>query len=87
MRIKDSNPTRFYHARQENILNLGDDPVVVISNSAIPSIRPPVINLLFSLYTLVTPSVLNRASGFLSREAVICLERSSHRAGFFLPST
>ena len=47
------------------------------------SIRPLVVKLLFSLYTLVTPSVVNRASGFLKREAVICLERTSIRAGFF----
>ena len=37
----------------------------------------------FSLYTLVTPSVVNRASGFLKREACICLERTSIRAGLF----
>jgi hypothetical protein len=49
MRIRDSNPTRFYHARQESILNLGDDPEVAISNLAIPSIRPPVIKHLFRL--------------------------------------
>ena len=49
--------------------------------------RPPVVKLLFSLYTLVTPSVVNRASGFLKREASICLERTSIRAGFSLPDT
>jgi hypothetical protein len=43
------------------------------------SLRPLVVKLLFSLYTLVTPSVVNRAGGFLSREAVICLERTSIR--------
>jgi len=32
-----------------------------------------------------TPSVINRASGFLRREAFICLERTSIRAGPFLP--
>jgi len=41
----------------------------------------------FLLYTLVTPSVVNRASGFLKREASICLERTSIRAGFSLPDT
>jgi len=41
----------------------------------------------FLLYTLVTPSVVNRASGFLKREACICLERTSIRAGFLLPDT
>jgi len=41
----------------------------------------------FSLKTSVTPSIVNRASGFLKREACICLERTSIRAGFFLPET
>jgi len=36
----------------------------------------------FPFYMSVTPSVVNRASGFLIREAVICLERTSIRAGF-----
>jgi hypothetical protein len=38
----------------------------------------------FSLYTLVTPSVVNRASGFLKRETSVCLERTSIRAGLAL---
>ena len=37
----------------------------------------------FRFYISVTPSVLSRASGFLKREAVICLERTPIRAGFF----
>jgi hypothetical protein len=49
--------------------------------------RPLVVKLLFALYTLVTPSVVNRASGFRKREASVCLERTSIRAGFFLPNT
>ena len=34
-----------------------------------------------------TPSVVNRASGFLKHEACFCLERTSIRAGFSLPDT
>ena len=49
--------------------------------------RPLVVKLLFALYTLVTSSVVNLASGFLRREALICLERSSIRAGLFLRDT
>jgi hypothetical protein len=45
--------------------------------------RPLAVKLLFTLYTLVTLSVLNRASGFLRHEAFVCLERPSIRAGFF----
>jgi len=41
----------------------------------------------FSLMTWVTPSVVNRASGFLIREASICLEQTSIRAALFLPDT
>jgi hypothetical protein len=41
----------------------------------------------FPFYMSGTPSVVNRASGFLKREAVICLERTSIRAGFSLPDT
>ena len=41
----------------------------------------------FSLKTSFTPSVVNRASGFLKREACICLERTSIRASLFLPDT
>ncbi len=37
----------------------------------------------FPLYMSGTPSVVNRASGFLKREASVCLERTSIRAGFF----
>jgi transposase len=47
----------------------------------------PIPHPSFLLYTLVTPSVFNRASGFLKREACICLERTSIRAGFSLPDT
>jgi len=49
--------------------------------------RPLVVKLLFALYMLATPSVLSRASGLLLREAVICLERTSVRAGLLLPDT
>ena len=52
-----------------------------------PSMRPPVVKLLFSLTTWGVPSVVNRASGFLKREASVCLERTSIRAGFSLPDT
>jgi hypothetical protein len=52
-----------------------------------PFMRPHVVKLLFALYTLVTPSVVNRASGFLRREAFICLERTSIRAALFSPDT
>jgi len=41
----------------------------------------------FPFYMSVTPSVVNRARGFLKREAYICLERPSIRAGLFLPDT
>jgi len=34
-----------------------------------------------------TPSIINRAGGFLRREAFICLERTSIRAGLFLLDT
>jgi hypothetical protein len=78
MRIRDSNPTRFYHARQESILNLGDDPVIVISNSAIPSIRPPPLKLLVLFRTL---NQINLADGFLMREALICLKEPTFAAG------
>ena len=61
--------------------------VVLKSWGANTSMRPLVVKLVFSLYTLVTPLVFTRASGFLSREAVICLERTSIRAGFFSPDT
>jgi hypothetical protein len=49
--------------------------------------RSYVVKLLFSLTTWVTPSVLNRASGFLKCEASVCLERTSIRAGLFSPDT
>ena len=61
------------------------DVICGVSNAS--SMRPLVVKLLFSLYTLVTPLVFTRASGFLSREAFICLERTSIRAGFFSPDT
>ncbi|NIM57654.1 MAG: hypothetical protein GTO16_01760 [Candidatus Aminicenantes bacterium] len=37
----------------------------------------------FSLKTCGNASVVNRASGFLKREASVCLERTSIRAGLF----
>jgi hypothetical protein len=51
------------------------------------SMRPPVVKLPFPLKTSVTPSVLNRASGFLKREASVCLERTSIRVDFFSADT
>jgi hypothetical protein len=40
----------------------------------------------FELETWVTPSVVNRASGFLTCEASVCLERTSIRADLFCPT-
>ena len=37
----------------------------------------------FRFYMSITPSAVNRAGGFLKREAFVCLERTSIRAGFF----
>ena len=42
---------------------------------------------LFSLTTWDIPAVVNRAIGFLKREASGCLERTSIRTGFLLPDT
>jgi len=41
----------------------------------------------FRFYISVTPSVVNRDSGFLKSEASGCLERISILAGFSLPDT
>ena len=50
MKIRDTNPSRFYQARQESILDLSDDPEMTISNLAIPNPYKPEPNKLKNMF-------------------------------------